>query len=78
MKIVSPGNKETQGFPSKASTLRVLRQVRQAAQRFSKKWYQFYLLSLSADRNRGVQSRMDIKSGNTVLFQSRRDQPWSA
>ncbi|KRY50954.1 hypothetical protein T03_2785 [Trichinella britovi] len=33
MDIVSPGNKETQGFPREASTLEVLRQVRQAAQR---------------------------------------------
>ncbi|KRZ82023.1 hypothetical protein T08_14190, partial [Trichinella sp. T8] len=33
MDIVSPGNKETQGFPTEASTLEVLRQVRQAAQR---------------------------------------------
>ncbi|KRZ82406.1 hypothetical protein T08_15514 [Trichinella sp. T8] len=40
MDIVSPGNKETQGFPREASILEVLRQVRQAAQRFWKRWYQ--------------------------------------
>ncbi|OUC47905.1 integrase core domain protein, partial [Trichinella nativa] len=68
MDIVSPGNKETQGFPTEASTLEVLRQVRQAAQRFWKRWYQFYLASLSADRNHGGKGQIDIRSGDTVLL----------
>ncbi|KRY44621.1 hypothetical protein T03_16049 [Trichinella britovi] len=68
MDIVSPGNKETQGFPTEASTLEVLRQVRQAAQRFWKRWYQFYLASLSADRNHGGKGQIDIRNGDTVLL----------
>ncbi|KRX13086.1 Pol polyprotein, partial [Trichinella nelsoni] len=68
MDIVSPGNKETQGFPTEASTLEVLRQVRQAAQRFWKRWYHFYLASLSADRNHGGKGQIDIRSGDTVLL----------
>ncbi|KRY21662.1 hypothetical protein T12_11132 [Trichinella patagoniensis] len=54
MDIVSPGNKETQGFPTEASTLEVLRQ--------------FYLASLSADRNHGGKGQIDIRSGDTVLL----------
>ncbi|KRY09184.1 hypothetical protein T12_5645 [Trichinella patagoniensis] len=68
MDIVSASNKETQGFPTEASTLEVLRQVRQAAQRFWKQWYQFYLASLSADRNHGGKGRIDIRSGDMVLL----------
>ncbi|KRX25565.1 hypothetical protein T07_5107 [Trichinella nelsoni] len=68
MDIVSPGNKESQGFPTEASTLEVWRQVRQAAQRFWKRWYQLYLASLSADRNHGGKGRIHIRSGDTVLL----------
>ncbi|KRZ48203.1 hypothetical protein T02_681 [Trichinella nativa] len=68
MDIVSPGNKETPGFPTEASTLEVLRQVHQAAQRFWKRWYQFYLASLIADRNHGGKGRIDIRSGDMVLL----------
>ncbi|KRZ90994.1 hypothetical protein T08_11392 [Trichinella sp. T8] len=58
MDIALPGNKETQGFPTEAATLEVLRQ----------RWYQFYLASLSNDRNHGGKGRIDIRSGDVVLL----------
>ncbi|KFD46425.1 hypothetical protein M513_12690 [Trichuris suis] len=66
--IVSPGNKETQGFPSEASTLEVLRQVRQAAQRFWKRWREFYLSTLAVDRVFGGERSIQLKPGDQVLL----------
>jgi hypothetical protein len=67
--LISPSSEENGGFPFGASSIDVLRKVRQAEEFFWRRWKTSYLNRLSVERiARGNVTAVDLKPGDPIIL----------